>query len=122
MDLPGLLGEESTAAVGQHAPAKPNRPAWEHSVALRAQLGQTGSPQTGPEHLDCVRVLLQQGAGLQLSQLLQAQAACAALRERKVQLPALPASLQPVRPRQGGQAALSPVAPEKGRDLPWGLS
>ena len=92
--------------MGQRAPAKPDRPAWEQSVALRAQLGQTGSPQPGPEHLDCVRVLLQEGAGLQLSQLLQAQAACAALRERKVQLPALPASLQPARPRQGRQPSV----------------
>ena len=91
VDLPGLLGEDtkaqehsSTPAKGVPAPAKRGDSAWEQAAALVRQLGLSKQPEPGPEHLDCVRLLLLHRAGLQLPQLLRIQAACATLTQRKV--------------------------------------
>ena len=88
VDLPGLLGEDIAVAPtppkGASIPAWRGHPAWQQAAALVRQLGLAGQLEIRPEHLDCVRLLLLHRAGLQLSQLLRVQAACAALAQRKV--------------------------------------
>ena len=91
MDLPGLLGEDTKASEGRPAPSgglsapgSPEDAAWEQAAALLRQLDLARQPAPGPEQLRCVYLLLLHRGGLQLSQLLRVQAACAALTQRKV--------------------------------------